>query len=120
MRHYNSVVDFEGAGSFKPTRDSRVVPLLPPKPPPNAQPWRERVQMLHMEEADTRCEVPGWRVSQSDGRSGRVRCEATGSITCPRTVAGTGPTSETFCALDWREEEQPECDEPAYCPTSRK
>ena len=116
MRHYSCIIDFEGAGSFKPTKDSRAVPLLPPKPPPSSQPWRERVQVLHTEEADSRCEVPGWRVSQSGGRSGRVRCEVTGSITYPRAVAGTGPTREAFCALDWREEEQPECDEPGLLP----
>ena len=68
MRHYSCIIDFEGAGSLKPTKDSRAVPLLPPKPPPNPQSCRERVQVLHMEEADSRCEVPGWRVSQSGGR----------------------------------------------------
>lgn len=29
MRHYGSILDFEGPGSFKPSRDSPSVPLLP-------------------------------------------------------------------------------------------
>ena len=84
MRHYSCVIDFDGADFFKPTKDSRAVPLLLPKPPPNLeQPWRERAQVLQSEKVDARWSVRGWRVAHSDVCSGRVCCEATESVTAP-------------------------------------
>ena len=120
MRHYSSIIDFEGAGSFKPTKDSRAVPLLPPKPSPSSQPWRERVQTMQPENPEMRCSVPGWRAAHRGVRSGRVRCEVTGNVTPrerPQHTADTGPTRAMFCALDWYEEKEPDCDgEPDLLP----
>eukprot|EP00752_Nemacystus_decipiens_P004058 g3716.t1 len=59
------------------------------------------------------CSVPGWRAARCGVRSGRTRDAEAGSAsvaTPPPTTTSVGPTGGTFCALDWHEEEQPDCD----------
>lgn len=52
IRRNGSIIDFIGAGVFKPTRDSRGVPLLPPDTPLNQRPWRNRMHALQPADDD--------------------------------------------------------------------
>ena len=111
VRRHGGVIDLgdrEGAGSFKPSRDSRSVPLLPPDPPEHPRPWRDRLHTLDSEEDGNWCRVPGWRASRLGFRTGRARCEESGRILAPPpppTASGTVSPAD-FCALDWCIEEQ--------------
>lgn len=107
--HYGSIIDFNGTGSFEPTKDSRSVPLLPPEPLQNPRPWPEQVHSVEPDEDDTWCSVPGWWASMLGFRTGRVRCEETGSVVDepPLAADNSAPTmtQERFCALEWQTED---------------
>lgn len=118
LRHYSSVLDFKGSGSFRPSGDSARVPLLPPpERPRRAQPWRDRANRL--EQDGLREEpslVPGWSAAPYALRSGRVRDPTTGTFHYPMEeifdTLEDNPTGDTFYSAEWRELRQQNADAP--------
>ena len=108
MRRNGSIIDFIGEGVFKPTRGSRGVPLLLPKPPPNPQPWRDRMNALQPADDGNWRRAPPWRAVKWGVRSGRLRCGRTGKVLASPSPEDAGPSQESFCTVEWRAEEREE------------
>ena len=106
LRHYNSVLDFGGLGTFKPSGDSPCVPLLPAEQPRSAQPWRDSTHHLQPADQSGRFMAPGWTAAGVALRSGRVRDQETGELVATTAEAAHSssrpPTQDDFFSVEWR------------------
>ncbi|CAB1112528.1 unnamed protein product [Ectocarpus sp. CCAP 1310/34] len=82
LRHYDSVLDFKGPGSFKPSGDSDSVALLPAKRPQKPIPWRDHHPAHALSNAllASASSKLGWTAAPHAVRSGRVRNQKTGDF----------------------------------------